>query len=384
MDSTVSQESKVAEVEVVEQTVPVEQTAPEQVEVEQTASEQVEPSSPSYSPSSPAYSQEQVPEPVEEIITGTVIVSPQPLRESCKNQKCTRVFLGGSIGSKDWQSDVANRLVDLPVYVFNPRRVDWNADWDTDVAADVETRKAQIEWGFEGQMNSDILLFNFDKDEVDPASLLELGTFCFGKIKPVVCCPPEFPYFLNVEFICKSTDISLFSTLDEAVAEVRKEVKEHNESLLKKMKQHEEFMKKLVGSDGKISTNALFELIGMMGMGDCCEHGECDEDCKDDDEDKIPDLECAEQDGEGKESETFLSPPFSSTIGDKFLKALLGAGFKKVCDEKTCASCDCGDTTEKPSETQEETSDAQTQTNTEIPVEDTTGETGSSILDQVE
>ena len=146
----------------------------------------------------------------------TEIVSPQPLRESVKNMKLVRVFLGGSISNGEapnWQADAVKSLSNLPIYIFNPRLADW------DPSASDEVKTEQIEWEFEAQANSDFIVYNFEPDFANPVTLFELGVFGGRRSsKVVVRCPATFPHYLNVKLVCKKMGVPVFETLDEALA----------------------------------------------------------------------------------------------------------------------------------------------------------------------
>ena len=73
-----------------------------------------------------------------------------------------------------------------------------------------ETGRAKIEWTFETLLNSDLIFFNFDPSNPDPETLFNFGilstSFAWNKRRVcfVVCCPKEYPYSLNIEFVCKN------------------------------------------------------------------------------------------------------------------------------------------------------------------------------------
>jgi hypothetical protein len=298
----------------------------------------------------------------DEPITGTVVVSPQNLRDSCSNMKCTRVFLAGTIANgdaPDWQTDVANRLTDLPVYVLNPRRADWNPD------ADTEAKKAQIDWEFEGQLNSHVIIYNFVPGYQSPVTLLELGMFSRSNNRIIVCCPQNYDYFLNVDFLCKNLEIPIFENIDDAVEKARSDIKEHNAKLVEKIKREKEMMKKLFGSisggGGKISGADLMMLMSLMGGGGCCEHGhshdhdhdeEGDDEDKEDNEDKeegddddVPPLEGTEQGEEDNKPTDNKAEESGSGFKDTILKAIFGGMLRKPEAGEKCVGC--GDECEK-------------------------------------
>jgi hypothetical protein len=242
----------------------------------------------------------------------TVLVSPINLQESCTNKTYTKVFLGGSIANGEapnWQDDIAKHLADLPVYIFNPRRVDWDPN------ADNESKNAQIAWEFDGQINADIIIYYFDPNYSNPVTLLEFGLFSRrNNVSVIVYCPPEYPYHLNVKYTCKLTGpgTSCFATVDEAVAKLREEIVSHNKELLEQSELFEQIIGNGVddpgaadggGAGNEFDIKTLMKIMRLMGMDNtdaalmARDHENCDDDCDDDcddncDDDCDDDCEC--------------------------------------------------------------------------------------------
>lgn len=82
------------------------------------------------------------------------------------------VFLAGGISNcPDWQSDFLSLLGNQPTkkgIIYNPRRVDFDMD-------DKSATKKQIIWEFKHLWKSDIIVFWFCKETIQPIVLLELG-----------------------------------------------------------------------------------------------------------------------------------------------------------------------------------------------------------------
>jgi hypothetical protein len=139
-----------------------------------------------------------------------------------------RVFIGGTINNgtgPDWQADASKALSDLPIYIFNPRRV----DWDPNASDEVKTK--QIEWEFEAQVNSDFILYNFEPEFPNPVTLLELGLFSSSN-KTVVRCSSTFPQYLNVKFVCEKLGVPIVETLEEALTKMRERIETHRKNVL--------------------------------------------------------------------------------------------------------------------------------------------------------
>lgn len=80
------------------------------------------------------------------------------------------VFLAGGItGCPDWQAEMRELLEPLPEGImYNPRRKDFDMD-------DPDATPVQIKWEFDHLWKSDVVIFWFCKETVQPIVLLELG-----------------------------------------------------------------------------------------------------------------------------------------------------------------------------------------------------------------
>lgn len=81
------------------------------------------------------------------------------------------VFLAGGItGCPDWQSKMVALLKDIPDGVLmNPRRKNFDV-------TQKDVSREQITWEFNHLWKSDIIVFWFSKDTIQPIVLLELGS----------------------------------------------------------------------------------------------------------------------------------------------------------------------------------------------------------------
>jgi hypothetical protein len=119
-----------------------------------------------------------------------------------------KIFLAGSIEmgkARRWQEEIFQTVKDMKtlsnrdVSLFNPYR----PDWDTTIANTTKDLrfKSQVQWEWTRLIQSDLVVFNFEKDTKSPISLLELGAMAtYGK-QMIVCCPKDFWKYGNVEFI---------------------------------------------------------------------------------------------------------------------------------------------------------------------------------------
>jgi hypothetical protein len=79
------------------------------------------------------------------------------------------IFLAGGItGCVDWQKELVEKLKDLDIIIYNPRRADFDV-------SDPSASKKQIEWEHEMLGKSDAISFWFCKGAIQPITLYELG-----------------------------------------------------------------------------------------------------------------------------------------------------------------------------------------------------------------
>ena len=99
----------------------------------------------------------------------TLIYSPESIPNSIKS----KVFLAGSIDmgtAIDWQSYVVNSLGDNELVLFNPRRDDWQADWNSN-PKNPEFIK-QVNWEMDAMDCADLIIMNLSKESQAPISLV--------------------------------------------------------------------------------------------------------------------------------------------------------------------------------------------------------------------
>ncbi|HEX6987216.1 MAG TPA: nucleoside 2-deoxyribosyltransferase domain-containing protein [Planctomycetaceae bacterium] len=134
------------------------------------------------------------------------------------------VFLAGSIEqgqAEDWQGVVTRALSDLEVTVLNPRRDEWDASWVQSI--ENPQFRGQVEWELAGLERATVVAMYFAPATKAPVTLLELGlTAPTGRL--VVCCPEGYWRKGNVEVVCARYGVPLVATLEELVAEVRRQL----------------------------------------------------------------------------------------------------------------------------------------------------------------
>lgn len=143
------------------------------------------------------------------------------------------IFLAGTIDngqSKNWQSDVVDRLKNVNVQVLNPRRTKWDPNLEQSI--NNPSFVEQVNWELDSLQRCDIILMNILGDSKSPISLMELGLFASsGKL--MVTCGLDFYRRGNIEVVCDRYDIPLYDTLDELITNLLKKI--HTKTKLKGM-----------------------------------------------------------------------------------------------------------------------------------------------------
>jgi len=137
------------------------------------------------------------------------------------------IFLAGTIDmgdSENWQESVINWMSGWTdkVVLLNPRRQDWNSEWEQD-ANNMQFRE-QVRWELDAMQCADLRFFVFATDENNarkakaPITLLELG---LHKDKPaIVCCPPGYYRKGNVDIVCHKYRIPVYDSFGQAMFEL--------------------------------------------------------------------------------------------------------------------------------------------------------------------
>lgn len=134
------------------------------------------------------------------------------------------VFLAGSIEmgkAVDWQTKITNALSDLPCWVLNPRRDDWDSSWEQ--VKENDQFREQVEWELDALEHAQVIAMYFDPDTKSPISLLELGLFSRTSTI-IVCCPEGFWRKGNVDIVCERYGIRQVNTIEALITAVRKEL----------------------------------------------------------------------------------------------------------------------------------------------------------------
>ena len=136
-----------------------------------------------------------------------------------------RVFLAGSIEmgqAEQWQQRIVDALSEAgDLVILNPRRDDWDDSWEQ--RADDPQFSEQVSWELDMLDAADVVVMYLAPGTKSPVSLLELG-LCARSGKLRVCCPEGFWRRGNVEMVCRRNRIPLFETLDDLIADLRREM----------------------------------------------------------------------------------------------------------------------------------------------------------------
>lgn len=142
----------------------------------------------------------------------TVLKPPTPLPPTFAQPS---VFLAGSIEmgrAELWQDAVAAALRAEPLIILNPRRDDWDPNWEQ--SRTNPQFVAQVTWELDAQERAELITMYFAPETYAPITLLELGLFAAsGKL--LVCCPPGYWRKGNVDVVCARYGIPQLPTLAE-------------------------------------------------------------------------------------------------------------------------------------------------------------------------
>ena len=133
------------------------------------------------------------------------------------------LFLSGSIEqgrAENWQGLLTERLKDLDVVVYNPRRDDWDSAWEQRI--DFASFREQVEWELHYIEVADVVAVYFEPTTKSPITLLELGILSQRKpSSTVVYCPEGFWRKGNVDIVCRRYSIVNCVSWEDFVYETR-------------------------------------------------------------------------------------------------------------------------------------------------------------------
>ncbi|OGO83743.1 MAG: hypothetical protein A2Y18_01670 [Clostridiales bacterium GWD2_32_19] len=146
-----------------------------------------------------------------------------------EEDKRLKLFLAGGITNcSDWQKELANKLMDLDIIVYNPRREKYPSG--------LEEVEKQIRWEYEKLKKSDIISVWFAHETIQPITLYELGKWVNSHIKDkhfFIGIDPEYERKIDVEIQTKLAledngifDFVFYENIDDLAKAVRAYVDE--------------------------------------------------------------------------------------------------------------------------------------------------------------
>jgi len=133
------------------------------------------------------------------------------------------VFLAGSIEmckATDWQKEIEDKLKDFDVTLFNPRRDDWDSNWEQSI--DNPEFNEQVVWELDSLDKAKKIVFYMDKDTKSPITLMELGLHAKDSNR-CVYCPDGFWKKGNVDIVCKRHNVPMVDSIDDLVKYIKDE-----------------------------------------------------------------------------------------------------------------------------------------------------------------
>jgi len=134
------------------------------------------------------------------------------------------VFLAGTIDNGkgvDWQTEVENELDDLDIIILNPRRNDWNPDWEQTRENDEFSQ--QVSWELTGLDMVDEVFFFFAPHSYSPVTMLELG-LCLPDKNVTLVCAKNFWRCGNIEITADACGVEVYHDLATGVEVLRRKL----------------------------------------------------------------------------------------------------------------------------------------------------------------
>ena len=133
------------------------------------------------------------------------------------------IFLAGGITRCcNWQARATEVLANLPVVICNPRRRVWNLDIEWQV-------QQQILWEFKHLELATQILFWFEKDEIQPIALFELGARLRGNKPIFLGVHPDYPR--RIDILTQAPLYRYTSKIEDDLESLIKRVTDYNRLL---------------------------------------------------------------------------------------------------------------------------------------------------------
>ena len=128
------------------------------------------------------------------------------------------LFLAGGIqGTPNWQKDFVEKLGDLDIVVYNPRRKNFPIK-------DPNAAEEQITWEYKHLRKADVITFWFPKETDCPITLFELGAHSKGNKPITVGVHKEYSRKQDVEIQMKLVrpELEIVYNLEDLVEQTKK------------------------------------------------------------------------------------------------------------------------------------------------------------------
>jgi hypothetical protein len=114
--------------------------------------------------------------------------------------------------AEDWQKEVESMLEFEDVVILNPRRDDWNPNWEQ--SKDHSHFRGQVEWELSALESCTDIFMYLQPGTNSPISLLEFGLYArSGKL--IVCCPEGFHRKGNIDVTSEFYDVKQIESLKD-------------------------------------------------------------------------------------------------------------------------------------------------------------------------
>lgn len=131
------------------------------------------------------------------------------------------VFFAGSIEmgkAENWQDPLANMFSNRVGFIFNPRRDNWDSEWEQSI--NNPNFYEQVTWELTALDIAEAIIMYFDPETTSPISLVELGLYAHtGKM--FVCCPEGFYKKGNVDIVCERYNIPMCADIQNLVRKAK-------------------------------------------------------------------------------------------------------------------------------------------------------------------
>lgn len=126
------------------------------------------------------------------------------------------LFLAGGItGCPNWQKEMIEKLKDLPLVLFNPRRASFPIE-------DKDTARAQIEWEHIHLRKATAIAFWFPCETLNPIVLYELGAWSMTNKPLFVGVHPDYQRVqdVSIQTALARPDVPIVTGLEALAQEI--------------------------------------------------------------------------------------------------------------------------------------------------------------------